>query len=140
MKFNTKGNAEMENNVLKPNGSGIGRIIKAGRCSMQGFKAVYKYEAAFRQELLLAVVMFPVSFFVATDLIQLALLNGAMLMVLLVEIINSALEAVVDRIGLEWHELSGRAKDLGSSAVLLSLVLYGLIWISIIYKNFLVGN
>ncbi|MDE8601547.1 diacylglycerol kinase [Marinomonas sp. RSW2] len=130
----------MKSNVLKPNGVGIGRIIKAGRCSMQGFGAVYRYESAFRQELLLAVVMFPISFFVTTDLIQLILLNGAMLIVLLVEIINSAVEAVVDRIGLERHELSGRAKDLGSAAVFLSLVLYSLIWFSVIYKNFVAGG
>jgi len=126
----------MENNVLKPNGVGIGRIIKAGKCSMKGFRAVYKYEASFRQELLFAIVMFPTSFLVAIDLIQLALLNGAMLIVLLVEIINSALEAVVDRIGLELHDLSGRAKDLGSAAVFISLVLYFFIWICVVYENF----
>ncbi|WP_233402678.1 diacylglycerol kinase [Marinomonas transparens] len=130
----------MTNNVLKPNGVGIGRILKAGRCSMQGFEAVYRHESAFRQELLLAAVMFPISLFVATDFFQLALLNGAMLVVLLVEIINSAVEAVVDRISLELHELSGRAKDLGSAAVFLSLMLYSLIWISVLYKNFAEGG
>ncbi|MCK7633224.1 MULTISPECIES: diacylglycerol kinase [unclassified Shewanella] len=130
----------MESDVFKPNGTGVGRIIKAGRCSMQGFEAAYRYESAFRQELLLAFIMFPISIFIAADIIQLVLLNGAMLIVLLVEIINSALEAVVDRISLEMHELSGRVKDLGSSAVFISLVLYGLIWISIIYRNFYSGD
>lgn len=128
----------MKNTTFKPNGIGIGRIYQAGKCSIQGFKAAYQYESAFRQELLLAAAMLPISIFVAKDLSQFILLNGAMLVVLLVEIINSALEAIVDRISLELHELSGRAKDLGSAAVFLSLVLFGLVWISVLYKNFMV--
>jgi len=120
----------------KPNGSGFGRIIKAGNCSFLGFKAAYKYESAFRQELMLALVLLPFSFVIADNSMQLALLISGLLFVLIVEIINSAIEAVVDRVGLEHNELSGRAKDLGSAAVFLALTLCFLVWAGVIYHNF----
>lgn len=120
----------------KPNGTGVGRIIKATQCSIQGFKAVYIHESAFRQELLLALILLPLSIVVAQTPIQFALLNGVLLIVLLVEIINSAIEAVVDRISLEHHELSGRAKDLGSSAVFIALSLCVLVWGAILFNNY----
>lgn len=120
----------------KPNGKGVGRIIKATQCSIQGFKAVYTHESAFRQELLLALILLPLSIVVAQTPIQFALLNGVLLIVLLVEIINSAIEAVVDRISLEHHELSGRAKDLGSSAVFIALSLCVLVWSAILFNNY----
>ena len=120
----------------KPNSTGVGRIIKATQCSIQGFKAVYIHESAFRQELLLALILLPLSIVVAQTPIQFALLNGVLLIVLLVEIINSAIEAVVDRISLEHHELSGRAKDLGSSAVFIALSLCVLVWGAILFNNY----
>ena len=114
--------------INKPNGSGIGRIIKAGRCSLQGLQAVYKYESAFRQELLLCVLLIPLAFFLAKTPLGLSLMIFGLGLVLLVEVINSAIEAIVDRIGLEHHELSGRAKDLGSLAVSMSLLLCVVLW------------
>lgn len=121
----------------KPNGTGIIRILKAFRCSMLGFKAAYLNEAAFRQELLFVCLLLPVSFFVADNAIQLSALICSLLFLLLVEVINSAIEAVVDRVSLDHHELSGRAKDLGSSAVFLALLIVVLVWLGIIYHNFL---
>ena len=120
----------------KPNGTGFGRVIKAFKCSMLGFSAAIKHESAFRQELLLAAILLPISFFIASTGTQLALLIGALIIVLLAEIINSAIEAVVDRVGTEHHELSGRAKDLGSSAVFLALTLCFVVWAGIIYDVF----
>ena len=120
----------------KPNGTGFGRVIKAFKCSMLGFSAAIKHESAFRQELLLAAILLPISFFIASTGTQLALLIGALIIVLLAEIINSAIEAAVDRVGTEHHELSGRAKDLGSSAVFLALTLCFVIWAGIIYDVF----
>jgi len=120
----------------KPNGSGGRRIIKAARCSLLGFKAAYKHESAFRQELFLCLMLTPVAFIVANSGIQFALLFASLILLLLVEIINSAIEAVVDRIGLEHHELSGRAKDLGSAAVFLALGICVVIWLSVIFDNY----
>jgi diacylglycerol kinase (ATP) len=121
----------------KQNGVGLHRVFKASRCSILGFKAAYKYESAFRQELWLAVFLFPVSLFIAQSAVQLALLIGTLILLLLVEVINSAIEAVVDRIGLEHHELSGRAKDLGSAAVFLAILFGVIIWTAIIFDNYL---
>ncbi len=122
----------------KPNGSGIVRILKAARCSVLGFKAAYKHESAFRQELLLCFLLLPLSVFIAQSGLQLALLVGCLVLLLLVEVINSAIEAVVDRIGLEHHELSGRAKDLGSAAVFLALCFCVVIWAGILFDNYYV--
>jgi len=120
----------------KPNGSGLNRILKATRCSMLGFKAAYKYESAFRQELWLCCLLVPVSLFIATSGVQLGLLIASLILILLVEVINSAIEAIVDRIGLEFHELSGRAKDLGSTAVFLALCIFVVIWAGVIFDNY----
>ncbi len=119
----------------KPNGSGIGRIIKAGRCSLQGLQAVYKYESAFRQELLLCALLVPLAFILAKSPLGLSLMIFGLGLVLLVEVINSAIEAIVDRIGLEQHELSGRAKDLGSLAVSMSLLLCAVLWAGVYFSE-----
>lgn len=119
----------------KPNGSGIGRIIKAGQCSLQGLQAVYKHESAFRQEVLLCLFLVPLAVFLAKTPLGLGLMIFGLGMILLVEVINSAIEAVVDRIGLEQHELSGRAKDLGSLAVLMSLLLCALLWSGVYFSG-----
>jgi len=119
----------------KPNGSGIGRIIKAGRCSLQGLQAVYKYESAFRQELLLCALLVPLAFILAKTPLGLSLMIFGLGLILLVEVINSAIEAIVDRIGLEQHELSGRAKDLGSLAVLMSLLLCAVLWAGVYFSG-----
>ena len=112
----------------KPNGSGLSRIVKAGQCSIQGLKAVFKHEAAFRQELLAVAILLPVAFIIGNTPLGISLLIFGLGLVLLVEVLNSAIEAIVDRIGLEQHELSGRAKDLGSLAVLIAIMLCAVIW------------
>lgn len=116
----------------KPNGTGLGRIIKAGKCSLLGLQAIYKHEAAFRQELMVAVVLTPVAFVLGKSALGISLMLVGLALVLLVEVINSAIEAVVDRIGLEHHELSGRAKDLGSLAVLIAIIMCVLIWLGVL--------
>jgi diacylglycerol kinase (ATP) len=121
----------MENKELKnkPNGSGFGRIIRATHCSILGFKAALKHEAAFRQELALVIILTPIALFICDTLVGFVSVFVAMLFVLIVELLNSAIEAVVDRVGLERHELSGRAKDFGSAAVTLSLVVASFVWL-----------
>lgn len=96
--------------------------------SWQGFKGAFRAEAAFRQEVALAVVMIPLAVWLGETPIERALLIGAVIVVLIVELLNTAIETVVDRIGLERHELSGLAKDVGSTAVLLSFGLLAVIW------------
>ena len=121
----------------KSNGSGFTRLLKATRCSLVGLKAAYKYESAFRQELCVCLLLIPLSLFVADSGMQLALLIGSLLLVLLTELINSAIEAVVDRVGLEYHELSGRAKDLGSAAVFLAIFCWVITWGGILFDNYI---
>ncbi len=108
--------------------TGLTRIIKAAQYSKQGIIAAYKHEEAFRQESWLALILIPLAFFVATTGIELALLIGSVILVLIVEILNSAIEAVVDRIGMEHHELCGRAKDMGSAAVMFALINVAVVW------------
>ena len=115
--------------------TGITRIIKAAGYSMQGLKAAFIHEAAFRQELALAVVLIPLAIWLAQDVMQLALLISSVILLLIVEILNSAIEAVVDRFGGELHELSGRAKDMGSAAVFLVMIYMGVIWLLILWQN-----
>ena len=119
----------------KPETSGIKRIINAFGFSFLGLRAAFKHEAAFRQELAFCVILIPFSFWLGQTVIERALLIGALILVLIVELINSAIEAVVDRIGTEHHELAGRAKDIGSAAVLVSLVNSTIIWGLIIFNR-----
>lgn len=107
---------------------GLRRLFNAFGYSLKGFKAAYKNEAAFREEVLLAIVLIPTAILLPVDAIEKLLLVLSVLLVLLVEILNSAIEAVVDRFGGEIHELSGRAKDLGSAAVLIALTMAVLVW------------
>jgi diacylglycerol kinase (ATP) len=115
----------------KPNGTGLSRLIKAGQCSLQGLKAVIKHESAFRQELLGMLVLLPLVFLIGNTPLGISLMIFGLGLVLLVEVLNSAIEATIDRIGLEHNELSGRAKDLGSLAVLMAILLCGLIWLGV---------
>jgi len=108
--------------------TGIKRIILAAGYSLSGFKAAFQQEAAFRQELLLAAILIPLACWLNVESQQRLMMIAALLLVLIVELLNSAIEAVVDRIGPEQHELSGRAKDMGSAAVLLSLLLTAYVW------------
>ena len=112
----------------KPGKTGLTRIFNAFGYSMQGIRAALKHEAAFRQEMVLAIILIPLAFFITQDVIKLVLLITAPLLVLVVEILNSAIEAVVDRFGEEHHELSGRAKDMASAAVFFSLLIVVVAW------------
>jgi diacylglycerol kinase (ATP) len=108
--------------------SGLRRVLNATRYSLAGLAAAARHEAAFRSELFLAVVLIPCAWFLGANGVQRALLIGSVLLVLIVELVNAALEAAVDRISLDHHELAGRAKDLGSAAVMLSLVNVVVVW------------
>ena len=117
---------------MKPSDTGITRVIKAGGYSYQGLLRAWKSEAAFRQELVLALVLIPLALIVNVSALEQIAMIAGILLVLIVELINSAIEAVVDRVGLEHHELSGAAKDMGSAAVAISLLLVAFIWIRIL--------
>jgi diacylglycerol kinase (ATP) len=116
--------------------SGIDRIIHAFGYSLAGLRAAIRNESAFRQETCLAIFLLPTAFWLGTTWAEVALLAGSVLFVLVVELLNTAVEAVVDRIGTEAHELSGRAKDVASAAVLLSLITSGGIWLAAIWHHF----
>ena len=116
--------------------TGLTRIIKAAGYSWQGLTAAYKHEAAFRQELLLAAVLIPLAIWLADNVIQMALMISSVLLVLIVEILNSAIESVVDRFGGELHDLSGRAKDMASAAVFLALIYMTVIWVLMLWQIF----
>ena len=113
--------------------TGIKRIINATSYSLQGLAAAFKNEAAFRQELLLAVVLLPLAFYLGETGLERAVMIGSVILVLIVELLNSAVESVVDRVSDEHHELSGRAKDIGSAAVFVSLVNVVVVWLLIIF-------
>ncbi len=116
---------------------GLGRILKATGYSFQGLKAAYIHEAAFRQEVWLAVILLPLGFWLGQSGVEKGLLVSVIFLVLLMELMNSAIEAVVDRIGSEHHDLAGRAKDIGSAAVFISLLAVLTIWGIILIPRFL---
>jgi len=122
--------------VGKPGNTGMRRILRATKFSAQGLGLALRHEAAFRQEVTLLIVLTPVAIWLGQSAIQFALLIGSCLLVLIVELLNSAIEAAIDRHGDERHELSGRAKDMGSAAVFISLMLVLLVWSSIAYQRF----
>ena len=122
---------------MKPGNKGLYRVCKAGIYSMQGIKAAWKHEAAFRQEVILMLLLTPAAFIVGAGLTQQLLLLVLAWLVVIVEILNSAVEAVVDRFGGEMHDLSGRAKDMGSAAVFITLVLNAVVWGAVIGQNWL---
>ncbi len=114
--------------MANKNPGGLQRIWQAALYSSQGISAAWKTEAAFRQEVLLCLIMIPAAFWVGSTSVERALLIGVCLLVLAVELINSAIEAAIDRLGDERHILSGRAKDMGSAAVLFSLLIAAVTW------------
>ncbi len=116
--------------------TGIDRIVHAARNSLHGLHAAYTGESAFRQETWLAVVMLPSAFLLGRNAIEIALLAGTVILVLIVELLNSAIEAVVDRVSFDWHDLSKRAKDIASAAVLLSLMLCAGMWLTVVAQRF----
>jgi diacylglycerol kinase (ATP) len=111
----------------------VGRITRAAGYSLSGLRAAFRKEAAFRQELILFVVLAPVGFWLGRDGIERSLLVGSLFIVLIVELLNSAIEAAIDRISKKSHKLSGRAKDMGSAAVYLSLLLVAMVWALVLF-------
>ena len=116
--------------------TGLSRILHAGGYSLAGLRAGWG-ETAFRQEAMAAIAMLPLAFWLGRGWVEVALLAGSVMLVMVVELLNTGIEAAIDRIGPEWHELSKRAKDMGSAAVLLSLLTCGGIWAAAIYERFI---
>ena len=112
--------------------TGVRRLINATRYSLEGLAAAARHEAAFRQELLLAAILLPLGLWLGKDGVERALLVGSVLLVLVVELLNSAVEAAVDRVSLENHELAKRAKDYGSAAVMMSLAMLAAVWLLVL--------
>jgi len=124
--------------MQKRSKSGLQRLIDATGYSLKGFKSAWANEAAFRQEVLLVLVLLPAAFWLGTDMTQRALLVLSTLLILAVELLNSAIESVVDRIGLEAHPLSGQAKNMGSAAVLISLIAAAAVWGMVAWQRWMV--
>jgi diacylglycerol kinase (ATP) len=120
---------ENEHINLQKQRHGLNRIVHAFGYSLQGLKAGMQ-EPAFRQEAYLCIVLIPLAFFIGQSWVEIALLTGSVILVLIVELLNTGLESAIDRIGPQWHDLSKRCKDLGSAAVLLSIVLTLGIWLA----------
>lgn len=120
-------------NVNPHKATGLRRLLNALGYSLSGLRLAWKDEAAFRQEVILAIILVPVAFMMPVGEIQRVLLVGSVMLVLVVEMINSAIEAVVDRVSLDIHPLAKKAKDMGSAAVLLALANAILIWIMILW-------
>ncbi len=118
--------------------TGIKRVWNAFFYSMDGLKAAYINEAAFRQEVWLAIILIPTALILNVPVLHKALLISSVLLVMLTELLNSGIEAVVDRISYDHHELSKRAKDIGSAAVLMSLLIVVTVWIAVLLERF--GN
>jgi diacylglycerol kinase (ATP) len=112
---------------------GLSRVFGASKYSYQGLRAHWKHEAAFRQEMCLFLISLPFAIWLGDSGLEQAVLIFSVGMVLIVETLNSSVEAIVDRISHEHHELSGRAKDLGSAAVMLALILAGIVWLVILF-------
>jgi|SRR5699024_10308797 len=123
----------MSNEMNKPGKKGVARIIAAAGYSWRGLKAAYRSETAIRQELMAGIIVIPCAFFFASNGVELALLLGSVLLIFLMELVNSALEAIVDRIGMEYHPLSGQAKDIGSALVMIAMLICVIVWAAIIF-------
>ena len=112
---------------MKNEATGLRRLLNATRYSWQGFRAAYHSEEAFRQEVWVAVVLIPAGLWLGDGGVEKVLLVGSVLLLMIVELLNSAIESVVDRFGPEWNEFAGRAKDMGSAAVFLAI---GILWLT----------
>jgi diacylglycerol kinase (ATP) len=122
---------------MKPGYTGWRHLVHSTQYSLKGLSAAWRHESAFRQELSLCLLLLPLAWWIGRGPVDWILMVGSCLVVLIVELLNSAIESVVDRIGTEHHELSGRAKDLGSAAVMLALTLAGLTWGLLGWQKFL---
>lgn len=115
--------------------TGLDRMVRAAFYSLDGLRAAYRGENAFRQEVWAAMVLLPAAFWLGGSWMETALLAGSVMLVMIVELLNSAIEAVVDRVSLERHELSKRAKDIASAAVFMSLLLCGGTWLGALWHR-----
>ena len=120
---------------MKRDNNGLKGLIAATGYSMKGIRACWQNEAAFRADVIISVILFSLSFFLAESIVQWILLVSPLVLIVIVELLNSAIENVVDRIGAEFHNLSGRAKDMGSAAVFFCWVIIGLAWLPIAWQN-----
>jgi diacylglycerol kinase (ATP) len=123
--------------MANQNAKGMRRIVRAFGYSMKGFKACFELEEAFRQEVFLVIPLLPLALWLGDSPVERAILVGGLLLVLIVELLNSAIEANVDRVGLERHELSGRAKDIASAAVFTSIAFCMATWALILIPKWL---
>lgn len=117
--------------------TGIDRIIHATGYSIAGLRSAYGGESAFRQEFWLAVILLPLAFWIGRTWVEVALLSGSVLLVLIVELLNSSIESAIDRVSLELHDLSKRAKDLASAAVFLSLLMCASVWMAALWQRYM---
>lgn len=117
-----------------PNNTGMTRLMNAAKFSVQGFVATFRSEEAFRQECYAGIVLIPLSFLIADNALEWVLLVVSFLLILLTEMINSSIEAAVDRFGPERHQLSGKAKDAGSAAVSIAILIALVTWLPIIFS------
>lgn len=117
----------------KINGTGLARLKRAMTCSYVGLRAAFRSEEAFRQELLLCLALFPLALWLGTTNVERALLAGSLLLILIVELVNTAVEVVVNRISVDRHELSGLAKDLGSAAVSMAILNTAVVWLLVLF-------
>ena len=117
-----------ETRVVPPKRKGLSRLVAAGVNSLKGLQATFRSEEAFRLEVYGLVLSTPFALWLGSDAIEKVLLVGSVLLLLIIELLNTAVESVVDRIGPEFHELSGKAKDIGSAAVLVGMVIVAMTW------------
>lgn len=125
--------------MAKPGRTGLSRIFHATQYSFKGIKSAWINEAAFRQELSLMLILCPLAFVLGQSALEIIALIGSCIIVVIVELLNSAIEAAIDRIGPEHHELSGRAKDMGSAAVFFALLLVAVCWLGIFAQHYVIG-
>ncbi len=115
------------------NEKGLKRFVNAIFFSIAGFKATWQHEEAFRQEVTIFIISIPLAIWLAENNIEKVLLIGSVVLVMVTELLNSSIETVVDRVGVEYHELAGRAKDIGSAAVMLSIIMSIATWLLIVF-------
>lgn len=121
--------------MIEPPATGVRRLVNALGYTRAGIAAAWRTQEAFRQEALLGMVLIPLAMWLGGDAVERALLMGSVLLVLIVELLNSGIEAVVDRVGRERHELAGRAKDMGSAAVFLALLNAVMVWAVVLFTR-----
>lgn len=121
---------------MKPTERGFAHLLLATRYSMQGLRAAWRHEESFRQEVLVAVIGVPLAFWLARDTVDFLFLVLPLMLLVFAELANSAIEAVVDRFGEEHHELSGRAKDLGSAMVFMAILMVTTSWATVLLSRF----